>query len=161
MIAPDHSCSWTRRRRSTLSRRHGRLVAAGLALPLLEAAARHLGAPFTIAPDPEFEDEQLVALGHWPGRLHDGCLLGMDDDDPRLCEALVAAGLALHAHYLGRPIAPEHLRPLADRLAERLADGATLVLRSRPRERLLLASYHANDAGWWARRLAPAERIRV
>ena len=98
MIAPDHSCSWTRRRRCTLWRHHGRLVAAGLSRPLLEAAARHLGAP-----------------------------------------------------------APEHLRPLA----ERLGDGATLVLQSRPRERLLLASYHANDAGWWARRLAPAERIRV
>ncbi len=157
MIAPDHVCSWTRRRRSTLSRRDGELLAAGLSRPLLEAAARHLGTPISLVPDPELDDEQRVVLGPWRGWLHDGCLLAIDGDEPRLREALVAASLALHAHYLGRPIGPERLRPLADRLD----DGATLVLQSRPRERLLLASVHPNDAGWWARRMARVDRIRV
>ena len=157
MIAPDHVCSWTRRRRSTLSRREGALFAAGLSRPLLDAAARHLGTPIALAPDPEHDDEQRVALGAWRGSLHDGCLLTIDGDEPRLREALVAASLALHAYYLGRPIGPERLRPIADRLS----DGTTLVLQSRPRERLLLVTRHPNDAGWWARRTAPTERIRV
>jgi hypothetical protein len=157
MIAPDHVCSWTRRHRSTLSRRGGELFAAGLSRPLLDAAAGHLGVPISLAHDPERDDEQRVALGPWRGWLHDGCLLTIDGDEPRLREALVAASLALHAHYLGRPIGPEWLRPLADHLG----DGATLVLRSRPRERLLLTSVHPNDAGWWARRRAHVDRIRI
>jgi hypothetical protein len=111
----------------------------------------------SLAHDPERDDEQRVALGPWRGWLHDGCLLTIDGDEPRLREALVAASLALHAHYLGRPIGPEWLRPLADHLG----DGATLVLRSRPRERLLLTSVHPNDAGWWARRRAHVDRIRI
>jgi hypothetical protein len=157
MIAPDHTCSWTRRRRSTLSRRAGWLVTAGLSRPLLEAAARHLDAPLTITPDPDAEDDQRVVLGPWHGQLHDGCFFSVDGDAPRLREALVAASLALHAYYLGRPIGPAPLRALV----ERLDDGATLVLQSRPGERLLLASVHPNEAGWWARRRARAERIRV
>lgn len=98
-------CSWTRRRRSTLSRRDGGLFAAGLSRPLLDAAARHLRAPLSLAPDPELDDEQRVALGPWRGWLHDGCLLSIGGDEPRLREALVAASLALHAHFsVGRSI---------------------------------------------------------
>ena len=157
MIAPDHTCWWTRQRQSYLSRRGGRIVAAGLSRPVLEAAARQLGytLTLTVVPEQDHEDDETVTLGPWRGNIHDGCFLSFESDDPRLREALLAASLELHSFYLGMPVQPG----CVDLLKDRLIDGVTIRLQSVPKEGHLILKCYRNAAGWWKRFTTHAERV--
>jgi hypothetical protein len=155
MINPNHTCWWTRRRVSQLSRRDGRLAGAGLSQPVLEATAHRLGYSLAITPRPDEEYDQEVTLGPWRGNIHDGCFVSFDSDDQRLLEALLAANLELHAFYLGASVKPGCVA----QLQHRLTHGMTLRLRSLPQERKLIAKSYRNDAGWWERLKTPGDRV--
>jgi hypothetical protein len=155
MINPDHSCWWTRRRVSQLSRREGQLAGAGLSRSVLEATAEKLGYPLATTPRPDEEYDEEVTLGPWRGNIHDGCFVSFESDDARLLEALLAASLELHAFYLGASVKPG----CVTQLQHRLMDGMTLRLRSLPRERHLIAKSYRIDAGWWERLATPGDRV--
>jgi hypothetical protein len=155
MINPDHTCWWTRRHLSELSRRDGGLAGAGLSRSVLEAAAQQLGYSLTMDPRPGEEYDEEVTLGPWRGNIHDGCFVSFDSDDPRLLEALLAANIELHAFYLGAPVK----LGCVTQLQHRVTNGMTLRLRSLPQEGQLIAKSYRNGAGWWERLRTPAEPV--
>jgi hypothetical protein len=155
MINPNHTCWWTRRHISELSRREGRLAGAGLSRSVLEATAQRLGFSLATTPRPGEEYDEELTLGPWRGNIHDGCFVSFDSDDPRLLEALLAANVELHAFYLGGPVKPT----CAAQLQHRLTNGMTLRLRSLPQERHLIAKSYRNDAGWWERFTTTSDRV--
>jgi len=148
MINPDHSCWWTRRRVTQLSRRTGQLADAGLPRSVLKATAQRLGYPLATTPRPDEVYDEEITLGPWRGNIHDGCFVSFESDDARLLEAPLAASLELHAFYIGAFVKPG----CVTQLQHQVMDGMTLRLRSLPREHHLIAKRYRIDAGSWDRR---------
>ena len=152
-----HTCWWTRRRESELTRDAGALGGVGLPPAALRVAAEYLGQPLSITPDPALEFDETLVIGPWRGTLHDSCFVAFAADDPALRGALVAASLGVHAAYLKAAIAPRWLEHLVDRLAE----GTVMRFRSLPHEQALVVRRYRCGAGWPARRRADVTRIPV
>ena len=153
----DHSCWWTRRRESELSRAQGRINGAGLSRAVLEATAARLGHELKVrAPiDEETTEDERFTIGPWSGTLHDGCFVECDADDPALRAALVHASLALHAFYSGIPPNPASV----ERIAGSWSEGTVLRFRSIPAKRTVQLKRFPLGSGWIARLRAPTEPL--
>ena len=159
MSAPDHDCWWTRRRECELSLSGTHILGAGLSRSVIETAASHLRAPLTFTSiETELDEgsDESFTLGAWTGNLHDRCMLQVEPCEPALVEALVIGAVALHAHYLGAPLAPA----VVSRVKDRLRAETTVRLRSIPPRGALTMKSYPVSAGWWARLLAPTVRLQ-
>ena len=153
----DHSCWWTRRRESELSRAQGRINGAGLSRAVLEATAARLGHELKVrAPiDEETTEDERFTIGPWSGTLHDGCFVECDADEPALRAAVIHANLALHGFYCGILSNPTWV----ERIAGSWSEGAALRFRSIPAERIIQLKRFPMGSGWIARLRAPMETL--
>ena len=153
----DHSCHWTRRRESELSRGHGRIIGAGLSHTILEAAAAHLGyeLKLTASTNAGTPEDESFTIGPWRGSLHDSCFVQVEPDAQALRVAFVRASLALHSFYLGVPVNLD----LADTVAGSWSDGTVLQFRSIPAEGIIQLKRFPTGTGWFARLRAPTESL--
>ena len=156
-VPVDHTCWWTRRRESELTRDAGALGGAGLPPAALRVAAEYLGQSLSITPDPALEFDETVVIGSWRGTLHDSCFVSFAADDPALRRALVAASLGVHSTYLRAAIATRWV----EHLAERLEESTVMRFRSMPGGRALVVRRYRRGAGWLERRRADVTRIPV
>jgi hypothetical protein len=155
MVESDHTCAWTRRRETELTRGTDWIASVGIFGTALERAAESLGYRLQTAPMPDEDYSEVIHIGAWEGAVHDGCFARFSGDDPRLRRVLLLANLEVHAQYLGT-------RPPAgclEKLDSRLRNGTTLRLRTQPHEQRLVAKFYRNDATWWERFRTPYEKV--
>ena len=153
----DHSCWWTRRRESELSRAQGRINGAGLSRAVLEATGVHLGHELMAraSVDAKETEDESFTIGPWSGTLHDGCFVEFEANEPALRAAVVHANLALHGFYCGIPSNPTSV----ERIAGSWSEGTVLRFRSIPAERIIQLKRFPMGSGWIARLRAPMETL--
>jgi hypothetical protein len=146
VLEPDHTCFWTRRRTTELSRSAERLRGAGIPLSALRFAAARLGFAVAATPSAENPDTVLLVIGPFRGSLHDGCLFSLEHPDAALQGAILEGVRELHTHYLGGVVAPASAFV---KVADLLQDGRSVRIKTR-QGRLELITF-PTGASWFTR----------